>query len=77
MTDDLRLACVRAVHVLTADGHTLRAGRAVMYILEHLGFGWLARLARRRPFIWPIELGYWIVARNRVFFSRFMFRSER
>jgi hypothetical protein len=34
------------------------------------------RLAGRRPFIWLVELGYWIVARNRPFFGRFLFRSE-
>jgi hypothetical protein len=34
------------------------------------------RLAARRPFIWLVELGYWVVARNRPFFGRFLFRSE-
>ena len=76
MTDDLRLACRRAVHVVTADGHVLRAGRAAMFILRELGHPVLGTLGATPPFLWAVELGYWIIARNRRFFSRFMFRRE-
>ena len=54
----------------------LSAGRAVLFALEEIGWRpWLARLGRRRPFVWFVELGYWIVARNRPFFDRLIFRK--
>lgn len=76
MTDALREACGRALHVVTADGRTLRAGRATLHILQHIGWGWFARFLGYPPMIWIVELGYWIVARNRKLFSRFMFRDR-
>jgi predicted DCC family thiol-disulfide oxidoreductase YuxK len=77
MTPALRAQARNAVQVITADGRQLSAGRAVLFVLEEIN--WrpsLVRLAGRRPFIWAVELGYWIVARNRQFFGRFLFRSE-
>lgn len=76
MTPELAAACQRAVHVLTADGETLRAGRAALYILERCGWKWRARVLAIPPLLWLTELGYWIVARNRRFFARFLFRRE-
>lgn len=76
MTDAMRDACARAIHVIKSDGTILRAGRATMFILEQLGWGWFARFLCYRPMIWFVELGYWIVARNRKLFSRFMFRDR-
>ena len=55
----------------------LRAGRAVLYILTALGYGWIARPLGLPPLIWAVELGYAIVARNRPFFARFLFRKPR
>jgi hypothetical protein len=77
MTPALREAARHAVQVVTFDGRRFEAGRAVLFILEEIG--WhprLARLAQRRPLIWLVELGYRIVARNRPFFGRFFFRGE-
>jgi predicted DCC family thiol-disulfide oxidoreductase YuxK len=76
MTPALRAACERAAHILKADGTVLRAGRAFLFILEELGWGWIARLLAQPPFIWAVELGYRIVADHRGFFSRFLFRCE-
>lgn len=76
MTDDLRAACARAVHVVTADGEVLRAGRATMFVLRALGYRRLGALGATPPFVWFVELGYRIVANNRRLFSRFMFRRE-
>ncbi len=76
MTPALREACRRAVHVVRSDGTVLRAGRAAIYLLEQEGWPRLARALRWPPFVWFIELGYWIVARNRRFFARFFFRHE-
>ena len=77
MTPALREQARSAVQVMTTDGRQLSAGRAILFVLEEIAWHpWAARLAGRRPFIWAVELGYWIVARNRAFFGRFLFRSE-
>jgi hypothetical protein len=65
------------VLVLTRDGLELRAGRASLFVLEEIG--WhpaLARLLQRRPWIWLVELGYRLVARNRVLASRLLSRGS-
>lgn len=76
MTPELYAACERAVHVLTADGRVLRAGRASLFVLDGIGYGWLARPLGLPPLVWLVELCYWIVARNRPFFARFLFTRE-
>ncbi len=76
MTPTLRVACEKAVHVLTTDGRVLRAGRASLFVLEQIGYRAIARLLRLPPLIWAVELGYKIVAANRPFFSRFLFTKE-
>ena len=70
MTPELAAACGKAVHVLTADGQLLRAGRASLFVLAETGHPWLARILGLPPLVWLVELGYAIVARNRSFFSR-------
>lgn len=76
MTPELFEACRRAIHVLTTDGRTLRAGRAALFVLGELGHPTLARILGWPPFVWAVELGYAIVARNRPFFARFLFKRE-
>ncbi len=76
MTPPLYAACKRAVHVVRANGVILRAGRASLFVLERLGHRWAARILRVPPLIWAVELGYRIVAANRPFFTRFLFRGE-
>jgi hypothetical protein len=77
MTPALREQARKAVQVITVDGHQLSAGRAILFALEETGWHpGAARLAARRPFIWLVEIGYRVVARNRAFFGRFLFRSE-
>jgi hypothetical protein len=77
MTPQLRAHAHRAMQVVTADGEQLSAARAILFVLEEIGiYPSVARLARRRPFIWPTELVYRIVARNRSLFGRFLFRRE-
>jgi hypothetical protein len=76
MTPELRARCARAVHVLTADGRVLRAGRASLFLLERCGYKWSARLLSWPPLVWGVELGYYIVAKNRRLFGKFMFRRE-
>ena len=77
MTPQLREQARRAVQVITVDGAQLSGGRAMLFILEEIGWHpTLARLGRRRPFVWLVELGYRLVARNRSFFDRLLFRSR-
>lgn len=77
MTPALRVACEKAVHVLTTDGRMLRAGRASLFVLEQIGFKGIARVLGLPPFLWFVELGYKIVAANRTLFSRLLFTNER
>lgn len=74
MTPELADACARAVHLVAPDGRVYRAGRAVLKALEIAGYRFWAGLLRLPPLIWFVELGYWIVARNRRWASKVMFR---
>ncbi|MCO4745342.1 MAG: DUF393 domain-containing protein [Proteobacteria bacterium] len=75
VTDELRAACEFAMHVVTADGEVIRAGRAVLHIFGGLGWPGMGLLALP-PLIWFIELGYTFIARNRRLASRFFFRTD-
>lgn len=76
MTPEIFEACQRAVHVITRDGQVLAAGQATLFVLGELGWGGWARVLAVPPLIWFVELGYRVVAQNRYFFSRFMFRKS-
>lgn len=77
MTPALRRQAERAVQVLTPQGQQISGGRAVLYVLEQVGWHpWLVRIAGRWPIVWLVEVGYWVVARNRQFFSRLMFQGS-
>lgn len=77
MTPQLRRACRQAVHVITAEGQTMRAGRAGLFVLEAIG---VPRLLvwpfTRPPLVWLAEWGYRLVADHRSFFGRFLFTKE-
>lgn len=78
MTPELYEACKKAIHVITAEGRLIRAGRAGMFILEEVGYpAWLIRPFTWPPLVWFTELGYELIANNRRFFSRFLFTKER
>jgi predicted DCC family thiol-disulfide oxidoreductase YuxK len=76
MTPELYRACSKAVHVIAREGSIRRGGRAALFILEHEGWGPIARLLGLPPFIWIVELGYRVVATNRSLFSRIFFRRS-
>lgn len=75
MTPALRKACEKALHVVRADGSILRGGPASLYVFEQCGQRW-AKLAAARPFGWPVERIYRLIASNRRFFARFAFRKK-
>ncbi|HXV80159.1 MAG TPA: DCC1-like thiol-disulfide oxidoreductase family protein [Candidatus Binatia bacterium] len=76
MTPTLYAACEKAVHVVKADGGTLRGGRACLFVLGTLGWT-SARILWRPPLVWAVDLGYWIVASNRRLFARLLSRHPR
>jgi predicted DCC family thiol-disulfide oxidoreductase YuxK len=76
MTPELEAACEQAVHVVAPDGTTLRAGRAILFIFGELGWRTSCRILSLPPLVWLVEAVYWVVARNRYFFSRLLFRRE-
>lgn len=77
MSDDLRRVSRRSMIVVTNDGRQLVGGRAVLFVLQKVGWhSSIMRLAARRPFVWAIDAGYRFVANNRQFFSRFFFRNR-
>lgn len=71
MSPALAAECEKAVHVVTADGRVLKAGRAVLFVLGVLGYKRLARLLAAPPLVWGVEAGYALVARYRGFLARF------
>ena len=75
MTPQLFAACEKSVHVIASDGRIFKGARAVFFILEHIGWKRAARLLSS-PLLLPLcEIGYRIVANNRTFFSRLLFRD--
>ena len=64
------------MHVVLPDGEVLRGGRSVLYVFGKLGWWPLTTPLSWPPMIWFVELGYKVVAKNRLFFSRFFFRVD-
>ena len=79
MTPQLREACESALHVVTARGEILRGGRAVLFAFSRILNSPLRRWASglsRAPWIWPIEIAYALVAKNRMRVGRFVLPNE-
>lgn len=77
MNPQLYEACKDAAHIITNEGKIINAGRAGMFVFEAIGYPhWLVRPFTWPPLVWFTELGYKIIANNRPFFSRFLFKDE-
>jgi predicted DCC family thiol-disulfide oxidoreductase YuxK len=76
MTPELARKCARALYVVHPDGTMTRAGRAILYMLGAIGHPVWARVLAWPPMVWAVELGYWLVARNRHVASRLFFTQE-
>ena len=74
ISPELREKCRGAVHVIKADGEILRAGRAMLFCGQQTRWHQLARIAGWPIFLPFVEIGYGIIAKNRMFFSKFLFR---
>lgn len=63
--------------MITAEGQVIRAGRAVLFVLESVGVP--RRLVQpfgKPPLVWLAEWGYRLVADHRLFFGKFLFTTE-
>lgn len=76
LTPAVEAACATAMHVYTADGQWLKAGRAWLFILARVGWPLTASVLGLPVMIQCVELGYRFVARNRMLVSRFLFTRE-
>lgn len=77
ISEALRAACQKAVHVVKSDGEILRAARAVLFCGAQTRWHQLARIAMWPVFLPFVEIGYALIAKNRGVFSRFLFQRER
>ncbi len=65
MTPALYQACRQGVHVVLNDGEVIAGGRAVLFVLEQLGYR-SARWLAHQPLLAVVEWGYrWIAGRRR------------
>ena len=76
MNETLRKNCPKAAHIVMPWGEVFVGGRAMLVVLENIGWGAWARFIRRSPFVYIFDLGYLIVSRNRPFFAKFLFKNE-
>lgn len=72
---DLEEQCQREVVLLMPGGRRFGGHAAVARALRQTRFGWLARIFAIPPFSWLAWLGYRIVASNRMFFSKLLFKK--
>jgi predicted DCC family thiol-disulfide oxidoreductase YuxK len=70
MTEELREACSRALHVVRADGQVLHGGAAAVFVLDRLGWRNTARFLGSPSLLPAVEWGYRRVAAQRPFLSR-------
>lgn len=78
MTPEIQISAARAMQVISRDGRLIEGGRAVLFVLEQVG--WhprLMRLAAKRPVVWIVDAVYRVIADHRQFFSKLFFKSPR
>lgn len=61
--------------MVKTDGEVLRGATALIFVYGELGYP-VVSLGLHRPFIWGLDAGYEVVANNRLFFSKFLFKQE-
>ncbi|MDA0999887.1 MAG: DCC1-like thiol-disulfide oxidoreductase family protein [bacterium] len=76
MTDALRTACAKAVHLLLPGGEMRSAGRAVLGTLSLLGWRKTAATLSLPPLVWMVEALYRLAAKNRSLLGRFFSARE-
>lgn len=76
MTDEIAARAQNEMIVITSQGQVIGGARAVLFVLGQTGWGWFARFLAAPPLVWPIDLGYRIIARNRSHISRIFFKGQ-
>ena len=75
MTPHFRKLAPKTLLVFSPGGQVYSHARAVLFVYKKLGYHFVTPFWYA-PLRWPIELGYRILAGNRIFFSKFLFREE-
>ncbi len=75
MTPGFAAACEKDMYVLCSDGTVVRGGRGMLFVFGEIGWGRTVRILLLPPMIWIVNVVYTLVARNRRFFSRILFRK--
>ena len=75
ISEELRRSCQNAVHILKSDGEILKGGRAILFCGRFTRWHQLARIGQWPIFLPLVELGYALIAKNRLLFSKILFRS--
>lgn len=73
MTDAIYETCKSQMVVITSDGRQINGALGILFVLQELGWGGFAKLLTYPPIVWPIKIGYWLVARNRGVISKWFF----
>ncbi|BCM89624.1 hypothetical protein IAD21_01471 [Abditibacteriota bacterium] len=77
LTPELREECSKSIHVIKTDGEILKGGRAAMFLGRFTRWNRLARMGEWPIFLPFVEIGYSIVANNRMVFSKLMMKAEK
>ena len=73
MTDDAYKRAAREILVFTTDGRCLGGANAFLFFKQKTGWGAIAAVLRIPPFIWLLQGGYWLIARNRGLISKLFY----
>ncbi|MBT4429541.1 MAG: DUF393 domain-containing protein [Nitrospinaceae bacterium] len=70
MSKALREQCQRAIQLISPGQSPVSAGQAFLEILSLLGWKKSATVMSAAPFVYAVEILYWLIARNRWLIGR-------
>ena len=76
MTPEVYARCDKEMYVITSDGQALPGVKGFLFAMKETGAGSWVTLLSYPPFIWIMQAGYWLVARNRGLISRLFFGGK-
>ena len=74
MTEAFRVRCGRSIQLFLPGRSPLSGGKAALAVLSLLGWKKTAACLSRPPLVWGIDVLYRLIARNRGFIGRVIFR---
>lgn len=74
MTEAFRARCGRSIQLFLPGRPALSGGKAALAVLSLLGWNRTAACLSSPPLVWGAEIFYRLVARNRRFLGRVIFR---